>query len=1068
MQAKGYGWLYWIGVSLVCFLQGCGVEKPAEIVRLEKQLPETVDYNLHVKPILSDNCFFCHGPDKNSQEAGLELATREGALAPLKESKGKFAIVPGNLKESQVYHRIVTKDDEGRMPPKESNRELSDYQKAVLVRWIEQGAEYKPHWALLKPQQKPLPAVKGQEWPRNPVDYFVLQKLEAAGVQPNPEADKETLLRRVSLDLTGLPPTPEETDAFLADRSPKAYEKAVDRLLASPHYGEKMATDWLDLARFADTHGYTVDRYRPLWPWRDWVINAFNRNLPYDRFITWQLAGDLLPNATREQRLATAFNRNHSQNMEGGIVNEEFRVEYVADRTNTLGTALIGLTVECARCHDHKFDPISQKDYYSLSGFFNNVDEAGQISWDDAPPVPTMLLTDARHDSLLAFIHTKITAAESALQGTLREEEAAFRHWQASVGNTLPFDPAKGLQAHFTFDKTVNGAFPSQVSAGDKGQVAEPVLVPGKFGNAFRSNGDDILKLGRTGIFSRANPFSIGVWVNIPRELSKGVIFHKGNGDILYNFRGYYLNLRDGKAELLMAHTWPYNNIVKVSRQALPRGQWIHLVMTYDGSSTARGLKLYLDGRETPLVTEKDNLYKDILFSKEHQLSKDEPGLQVGADFRGTGFKNGLVDELRVYGRELTAPEVRGLAGNTPGHLLPDPDQPEALSRFYLANVSSAYGARLQELEKLRAEKNKIQEEVPEIMVMADMPERRKTYLLERGVYDAHGPEVQPDVPASLLPYPKKAPRNRLGLSQWLLHPDHPLTARVAVNRYWQNYFGTGLHPETDNFGNQGGLPTHPELLDWLAVAFRASGWDVKALQKMIVLSATYRQSSRASQQQREKDPGNELLGRGPAFRLTAEMVRDNALAASGLLVPKIGGPSVKPYQPEGLWAVNNAVYQPDTGQNLYRRSLYTFWKRTNPPPSMNTFDAPSRSYCVVRRQKTSTPLQALVLLNDPQFVEAAKATAQKAFARYPDPENRLVYTYRLLTARKPAGEELSVLTELYAREYAKFRRHPAKMKGWLGAGQHRIDPKADPAALAAGTVVASTIMNSDAFITRR
>ncbi|MCY7359230.1 MAG: DUF1553 domain-containing protein [Rudanella sp.] len=1063
-------WLAFVSLWLV---MGCGrVDKPAEIARLDSQLPTQIDYNRHVKPILSDKCFFCHGPDKAAQKAGLELATPEGAYAALKKAKGKHAIVPGSLSQSEVFYRLTTSDTSELMPPPSSNRFLTTYEKAVLMKWIEQGAEYKPHWALLKPQQFDLPVVANKSWPKNQIDYFVLSSLEKAQLKPAPEADRETLLRRVTLDLTGLPPTIGELDVFLADRSPSAYETVVNRLLKSPHYGEKMATDWLDVSRFADTHGYTVDRYRPMWPWRDWVINAFNQNMPFDRFTTWQLAGDLLPRPTQEQRLATAFNRNHSQNMEGGIINEEFRVEYVADRTNTVSTAFLGLTVECARCHDHKFDPISQKDYYSLFSFFNNIDEAGQISWDNAMPVPTLLLTETKHDSLLTFLDRQIKATETALHQTVNKEKPAFAAWQATNTALPPFDYKQALQAHFSFDKLVNGQFPNSVSAKDKGVVIDPKLVAGKVGQAFQSNGDDVLTLGKVGIFDRAQPFSVGLWVHIPKLLDKGVIFHKGMGDILYNFRGYFLNLRDGRAELLMAHTWPYNTLIRVSRQPLPKERWVHLMMTYNGSSKANGLKLYVDGRLAQVVTEADNLYKDILLSQDNPIGGVQPGLQLGADMRGSGFKNGYMDELVVYARELTAPDVAQLV-RTMGATTPLPTfTTNDLMPYFLANVSKTYPRQAATLQELRVKRNQIVETIPELMVMDERKTRRPTYILKRGVYDAHGPIVQPDAPASVLPF-RNFPKNRLGLAQWLLHPDNPLTARVIVNRYWQTYFGTGIHKTANNFGNQGGMPTHPELLDWLAVTFREStgsghNWNVKALQKLIVMSATYRQSSQATPELLRNDPDNLLLARGPSVRLTAEMVRDHALASSSLLSRRMGGQSVKPYQPDGLWDLNQAVYETDTGANLYRRSLYTFWRRTNPPPSMNTFDAPSRSYCLVQRQKTSTPLQALILLNDPQFVEATRVIAQRAATRYATPRERLLYTYRILTARRPVARELAILTRLYESEREKFRQSPGKMSGWLNAGAYRSGPPTDLPALAAGTVVASTIMNSDAFITKR
>ncbi len=1050
-------------MTLFIFIRAGKVDKPEAIAKIEKTLPAAIDYNIHVKPILSDKCFLCHGPDKNNgQKAGLDLSNSDGAYAVLKD--GRRAIVPGKLGKSELYARIITTDEELMMPKKESHRVLTDYQKAVLIKWIEQGAVYKPHWAFIPPEKHPLPEVKNTPWVKNGIDNFVLHKLEENGLTPSPEADKETLLRRVFLDLTGLPPTVEETDAFLADKSADAYEKVVDRLIGSPRYGEKMALDWLDLARYADTHGYTVDRYRPMWPWRDWVINAFNENMPYDQFVTWQLAGDLLPNATREQKLATAFNRNHPQNMEGGIINEEFRSEYVVDRTNTLGTAFLGLTISCARCHDHKFDPVSQKDFYSLYSFFNNVDEAGQISFDQRQiPGPSMLLTDARQDSVINYLKVQEKEKASELTTIEQQEKNSFEQWRNAQGNRSPFDLKKGLQAHYSFDKLVNNVFVNEVSAKDKGQVADPVIVPGISGNAFKSNGDDILKLGKVGIFNRFQPFSIGVWVNIPAGTNKGVIFHKGDGDITYSFHGYYLNLREGKAEFLMSHTWPYNNILKVTEDTLPKRKWVQLTLTYSGNSKADGIKLFVDGKEAKMITEKDNLYKDILFDR-----KDEPGLQVGADWRGTGFKDGLIDELYVYDRTLTPSEVKMLVqGSSKQPVQPGAIPAADLEQYYFSNISAAWKQKEKEWRALMQERNKEMEKIPEIMVMEEMKKPRAAHILLRGAYDAPGKEVQPDVPNAILPWPAGLRKDRLGLAKWLMDPKNPLTARVAVNRYWQLYFGTGLQKNADNFGNQGGFPTHPQLLDWLAVTFRESGWDVKALQKLIVLSATYRQSSYAKPELLAKDPDNSLLARGPSFRMSAEMIRDAALNASGLLCEKMGGESVKPYQPEGLWRVNSEVYVQDTGSNLYRRSMYTFWRRTNPPPSMSTFDAPLRSSCVVQRQKTSTPLQSLILLNDPQFTEASRALAAKALEKYDNDADQVQYCYRALTGRRPSPKETAILERLYTDELKKFNAEPSAMKGWLNSGASRITTKT-PQSLAACTVMASTIMNSDAFVTRR
>ena len=1066
-----------LGIFLLAVLARCGeVTLPEEVLQAQQQLPDSLDYNRHVKPILSDKCFFCHGPDKATQEAGLELATEEGAYRSLKDTPGKHAIVPGNLGASEVFHRITANDPEMVMPPPASNLLLTAHEKAVLIRWIEQGAAYKPHWALIKPEHT-LPDVKRADWVQNPIDRFVLATLEEKGLLPNEEADKEILLRRVSLDLTGLPPSVEEMDTFLADTTPDAYEKVVDRLLASPHYGEKMATDWMDVSRFADTHGYSVDRYRPMWPWRDWVIESFNENMPFDQFTTWQLAGDLLPNATREQRLATAFNRNHAQNMEGGIVNEEYRVEYVADRTNTLGTAYLGLTVECARCHDHKFDPISQKDYFSLFGFFNNIDEAGQISWDDAMPVPTLLMPDEEQDSLLAFLDRQLAETAQHIEAIRSTEKEAFEVRFQSGELEVPTPVTAGLQAHFTLDKLHDGQFTSQVSGKDRGAVAqgtlaEPVLVEGQSGKAVKLNGDEALDLGSVGIFNRGQAFSVSLWVKVPGNQEEGMVFHKGIGSILYSFRGYHLALRESKIELMMAHTWPYNNIIKLSEQEIPKEEWVHLTMTYDGSSKAKGLKLYVNGTEAKMKTEKDNLYKDIIFLPEgEEISgiPEEPGLQLGARMRGKGFTNGLIDEIRVYERELALPEVATLAGSTP--VPQEAGIGTAATGFfeaYLYHSVKAYREALGKQQQLREQRNRLVEKVPELMVMDELEEPRKTYLLERGVYDAPGEEVQPATPASVLPFPSDLPRNRLGLAQWLMHQDNPLTSRVIVNRYWQSYFGRGLVKTAADFGNQGEMPSHPRLLDWLAITFRESGWDVKALQKLIVLSAAYRQSSMASEEQLKQDPDNTWLARGPSSRVTAEMLRDCALAASGLLVPTLGGESVKPYQPEGLWRVNGAEYEQDQDDKLYRRSLYTFWKRTVPPPSMNTFDAPTRAYCVVQRQETSTPLQALVLLNDPQLLEAARTIAAKVVSEKATGADRIIYAFRLLTGRKPQPKELQILTALLDAETEKFTQAPEKAEGWLTTGESPDTSLGDAATLASYTVLASTIMNSDAFVTKR
>lgn len=1055
----------------------CSPELPEDVEVAMKELPDKLDYNQHVKPVLSDKCFACHGPDKAKQKGGLRLDLAETAFQKVAKNSGRTAIEPGDLADSEFFHRIISSDPDYVMPTPESHLSLSAREKAILIRWIDEGAEYKPHWAFVKPEKPDVPETAHDNRAINPIDHFVFQKLEEEKLQPSAQAEKEILLRRVSLDLTGLPPTLAETDAFLKDQSANAYEKQVDRLLASPHYGEKMAVDWLDLARFADSHGYTVDRLRDMSPYRDWVIQAFNQNMHYDQFIHWQLAGDLMPNPTKEMCIATAFNRNHQQNMEGGIIEEEFQTEYVVDRTNTFGDAFLGLSVGCAKCHDHKYDPVSQKNYYELYSFFNNVKEAGQISWDDALPTPTMLLPTPAQEQTLKFIQSKITREEQNLAATQRNADSGFKQWIEAGGHqNLGKEPLPkaGLQAHYTFEK---GSLRNAVNAKQTGIMkreagspgGDPVFATEQGATALRLDGDVYLDLGQNGVFRKSEPFTVGIRVHIPKALKEGVILHKSQAERLYNFRGYHLYLKNDRLELNMAHTAPSDAITKISKQPLPKDQWVQLTVTYDGSSKAAGLKLYVNGQEAAMETTMDQLTKDILFK-----SSVQPGLQIGAWWRGFGLKNALVDDIVVFNRELTPFETGILAGKSSWAGIAAKNAAQlnaaesaALKNYYSAAIDPAAAKARLALRNVRTQLSDSTEHVRELMVMQEMPKPKQAYLLERGNYDALGEKVFPSTPAAILEYPKNLPKNRYGLAQWLTHADNPLTARVAVNRYWQNFFGTGLVKTTEDFGNQGELPTHPELLDWLAVTFRESGWDVKKLNKLMVMSATYRQDSRTSREVRERDPENRLYARGPANRMSAEMIRDNALIASGLMNPKIGGASVKPYQPEGLWSINSSTYTPDSGNAVYRRSLYVIVKRSVPNPTLATFDATSRSFCVVRRQKTNTPLQALVTLNDPTFVEAMRVLGEQ-MTRIPDARQSVATAYRKLTGRKPPGKEVELLLALRKVEEEKFRKNPKKTAGWLQTGQHIPDKTLDPALLAANSVVASTILNSDASLTKR
>jgi len=887
----------------------------------------------------------------------------------------------------------------------------------------------------------------------------------------------------LSFDLTGLPPSLEEIDAFLNDDSPDAYEKQVDRLLASLHYGEQMTLDWMDLSRYADTHGYTVDRYRDVSPWRDWVIKSFNENMPYDEFIRWQIAGDMMQNASKEQILATTFNRLHPQNGEGGIIDEEFRSEYAADRTNTVSEGLMGLTMACAKCHDHKYDPISQKNYYEMYSFFNNVNESGQISFDFSMPAPNLQLPTEEQDKFLTYVNGLVAEKEKVVQRIVDDEKTQVEKWIASSGyqKINPQKPPDGLVAKLDFNSKQihNQLNPSQkgIMRQQYGENHKATFADGFDGDGLKMDGDTWLHLEKVGRFQRHQPFSIGIRIWVPKELETGVVFHKGVGAKLYNFRGYHLALKDNKVELVLAHLHPANAIIKKSLNDIPKEKWVHLTMTYDGSSKASGLKVFLDGKELETETQVDNLYKDILFNDKAFAVAGvpaDPGLQIGARWRGKGIGGAIVDDILVFGKELNPIEVlqivdnkalQNLLAKIPEKL--SPTEKKWLGEYYASNNSSEYRNSLADLEKTKKALVDSMDRVQEIMVMQEMHEPRETFILERGQYDTYGEQVFPNTPEKIFAYPDSLPKNRLGLAQWITSENHPLTARVAVNRYWQNIFGTGIVKTTEDFGNQGELPSHPELLDWLATKFMESGWDVKSLHKLIVMSSTYRQSSKSSEELMNRDPENRLLARGSTKRLTGEMLRNNALAASGLLNRKIGGKSVRPYQPKGLWKINGAIYQEDEGEKLYRRSMYTIWKRSVPHPTIATFDAPDRSYCTVRRQETNTPLQALVLLNDPTYVEAARVLG-KNMTESNTLDEGISKIFRQLTGRTIHKKELDVLLNLQIEEYEKFKHNMPKTEGWLNTGEFRIANNLDKALVAANAVVASTIINADATITKR
>jgi mono/diheme cytochrome c family protein len=1061
------------------------------------QQARAVEFNRDIRPILSDKCFACHGPDATAKKIKLRLDSEAAATADL--GRGRRAIVPGQPERSELVRRITHADEAMRMPPTYSGRTLTQPEIELLTEWIRQGAKWQSHWAFVAPVRPPLPPVKNAAWPRNAVDYFVLARLEREGLRPAPEADRARLLRRVSFDLTGLPPTPEELDDFLKDQSPDAYEKVVDRLLASPRYGERMAFKWLDAARYADTSGYQSDRERQMWRWRDWVIDAFNQNKRYDQFIVEQLAGDLLPNATMEQRLATGFNRNHRGNSEGGILAEEYEVEYAIDRVDTMATAFLGLTAGCARCHNHKYDPLTQREYYQFFAYFNSIPENGiHLRAGNTPPTSPAPTAEQRRQA--RQLETEIAALEKRFAAWKPRIQRAQRAWEQSLAasvTTQHWFPGDGLAAHFALD------------GGDSRLAGDAVKhQPGRIGRAAEFDGRATLRTKEAMTVTDAAPFTLSAWIYPTAENAGAVLTcaeeakpsdETPAGEAAMG-AGYALSLAGGKLQFNLVSIWPFDAIRVETKNKLALNRWHHVLARYDGRRTKYGAAVFVDGRRQELKEAGDSLSEP--FSVTRPLSIG--GASGGISGEGRAF-HGLIDEVRVYDVPLSERQIAVLANANPldaiaraaGRTESDGDK---LRGAFLSTAAPADARRAwQRLSSLKLEKARLEAAFPTVMVMEELAEPRPAFVLKRGSYDAPGERVARGVPAALPLLPEGAPNNRLGLAEWLVQPSHPLTARVAVNRFWQMLFGTGLVKTAEDFGAQGEWPSHPELLDWLAVEFRdgygtgsgsdpvgsrqrnfgnplatargSAAWDVKALLKTIVTSATYRQSSRASAELIARDPENRLLARGPRLRLPAEMIRDQALFASGLLVEQVGGPSVKPYQPEGLYdglVGSGLVYRQDHGEKLYRRSLYTFWKRTIAPPFMANFDAAGRDSCAVRETRTNTPLQALNLMNDVAYVEAARVLAERAMREGGrTAEARLRLMFRLATARDPKPRESRVLQENLRAQLEAFRRDPAKAARLLGVGEKKADVRLDAQELAAYATVASLILNLDEVVTK-
>lgn len=1023
-----------------------------------------ISYAYQVRPILSDKCFACHGPDAAKREADVRLDTVEGATAIIKDTKSRVAITPGHLDASEAWQRIISSDPEAVMPPPKSHLVLSQEEKDILKQWIIEGAKYEPHWAFQPlPASVPLPAIKIQNWAKNPIDHFIAAKIEQQQLQPSPAAPPARWLRRVSLDLNGLAPTWSEVEQFaqaVAEKGEDAYAAAVDRLLASPRFGEHLAVGWLDAARYADSYGYQTDNLSPYWPWRDWVIRALNQNMPYDRFITWQIAGDLLPNATREQQLASAFNRLHRLTNEGGSIPLEHKVNIMADRLSTFGTVFLALTLECSRCHDHKYDPISMRDFYSMGAFFTTATESGVYDRAAIVPSPSILLPTAEQETKLASLREAARLTEEQWQRACNENTA----WQQWIATT-PSVPLTDAVAYFSFDddgETANNAISNQVAK--TANMAGVTRIDSPHGRAVSFDGDAGVSIPNALQCDRHEPFSVHFQLRDGLQNPQSVVVLHASRGTDVGFSGPELLLTNGHLEAALVRSRPGNAIaIRSIEPVITKNEWFSVGWTYDGSSNAQGLKLYVNGKAIATQVVANHVHKKT------QVAGTGTGhLELGARFRERGLKDGAIDELRIFSRELSAPEIEALSAPASWQKRID-QHDETLRQTYCSAIDPSVRALAEQMKKARELVINCENEISEIGVMDDQPEA--CHVLERGNYDApRTPNqlVQRNTFTTILPqFPDDAPRNRLGLAQWLTQPNHPLTSRVYVNRVWQQLFGTGIVSTAENFGLQGALPSHPELLDWLSRQFVNDGWNIKALYRTIVLSATYRQDSVQRPDLQERDPANQLLARSPSLRLSGEQIRDLALQAADLLKEQIGGPPAYPYQPgPDLWRESNAMTASYKEGEVHRRSVYSVWKRTSPLPNISAFDAPTRESCVVHRSQTNTPLQALVLLNDPQFVESARVVAQTC-ASLPESE-RLKAAFARYTSRQPTRKELELLDQLYREQLSLFQKDPEAAKKILAIGKSASNTQNNHAEVAALTVTCQAILNLDATIWKR
>ena len=1043
----------------------------AVVISFGTQLPSAcaqeseVQFNRDVLPILSDTCFACHGPDSRAREADLRLDQRDGLLG---RSEAGPIVRAGHPEQSELWKRISSADPDLKMPPPDQTRQLSKQQIRTLRLWVEQGAQWEGHWAFQPIERPSVPEVKRANRTRNPIDHFVQRQAESRGLSPASEADAATLIRRVTLDLTGLPPTPREVESFVSDRSPDRYEKLVDRLLSSASYGEHMTTAWLDAARYADTSGYQNDGPREMWRWRDWVIDARNSDMPFDQFSIEQLAGDLLPDATTDQLIATGFNRNHRGNSEGGIIPEEFAVEYVVDRVDTTGTVWLGLTIGCARCHSHKFDPVTQNDYYRLFAYFNGVSESGRaIKEGNSPPY---LKTPTRDQKLrLEQLNRNLQQAAASWKAVEAQVEPLQREWEQSlasgVGEPVDWIPESGLIDSVSFNGRIE---PSPPTDGEKVRpqaVGGPLEFNAETRPSVRLNGKQFIDAGNRGRFTYFDSFSVAAWVRPTGDLTGGIVTRMS--DDSYS-DGWALHLEDGEVQVNLVKRWLDDSLRVGSSTRLPADQWSHVCMTYDGSRTAAGIAIYVNGVIQGKVIHLDGINQS--------MENDEP-LRIGSTGTHSRF-DGSIGTVQIYSRVLDSDEALTIATDSTvtaisGKPVKDRSEGEH-KKVRAAFLAQAAPRRLQEplnaLQRIREDRDLLLAKIPTTMVMDQMSSARETFVLNRGAYDRPAEQVKPGIPAALNPQGPELEGDRLTLAKWIVGDSNPLAARVVVNREWERFFGIGIVATSEDLGTQGARPTHPELLDWLATELKEQDWSLKSLHRLIVTSSTYRQSSNASAESLARDPANRWLSRGARFRLSAETIRDQALAVSGLLSQHVGGPSVFPYQPEGLWKdiASTSQYERSQGRDLYRRSLYSYWKRTVTNPTLGAFDVPTREACVVSRTRTNTPLQALTLLNDVTFVEAARRLAEQTLDQKLDGErNQLAWIFRRVTARSPSSDELDVLENGLRWHTSRFSANVEDADELLAIGDSSVRAKSDRTRLAALTAMASVVLNLDEVVMR-